>query len=162
MTTIGAARVAAVTPAGTDAARMGTEAVTHADATECRLLQGRARHALGLASTGTEAAGHPEQAARIFADCGAMWRREKVLDALRRVGSSGRRALAAVSGPESLTRREREVAELAAQGMSAKEIAAALFVGERTVETHLGNGYAKLAVDCKLDLVRRAAELGLM
>jgi DNA-binding CsgD family transcriptional regulator len=29
------------------------------------------------------------------------------------------------------------------------------------VETHLGNVYAKLGVDSKLDLVRRAAELGL-
>lgn len=162
MASIGVARVAAVTAVSDDAVSAATAAVAHADATECRLLQGRARHVLGLASTGSDAAGHLEQAARILADCGAMWRREKVLDALRRVGSSGRRALAAVSGPDSLTRREREVAELAAQGLSAKEIAGALFVGERTVETHLGNVYAKLGVESKLDLVRRAAELGLL
>jgi len=69
--------------------------------------------------------------------------------------------VAAALGPSSLTRRERDVARLAAQGLSAKEIAERLFVGERTVESHLGSVYAKLGVDSKLDLVRRAAELGL-
>ena len=162
MAAIGASRAAAVTGARSDAAQAALEAMARADVTECRALQGRARYALGLVLTGAEAAGHLERAAQILADCGAMWRREKVLDALRRVGSSGRRALAVVSGPGSLTRREREVAELAVQGMSAKEIAGALFVGERTVETHLGNVYAKLGVESKLDLVRRADELGII
>jgi DNA-binding CsgD family transcriptional regulator len=45
--------------------------------------------------------------------------------------------------------------------MSAKQIAATLFVGERTVETHLASVYAKLGVGSKLQLVRRAEELGL-
>ena len=80
---------------------------------------------------------------------------------LRSLGGTGRRAAAAVTGPGSLTRREREVARLAAQGQSARDIAAQLFIGERTVETHLANAYAKLGVTSKLDLVRRAVELGL-
>ena len=54
-----------------------------------------------------------------------------------------------------------EVARLAARGMSAKDIAQALFVGERTVESHLSSTYAKLGVKSKLDLMRRAAEFGL-
>ena len=45
--------------------------------------------------------------------------------------------------------------------MSAKAIAQALFVGERTVESHLRSIYAKLGVESKVDLIRRAAELGL-
>jgi DNA-binding CsgD family transcriptional regulator len=53
------------------------------------------------------------------------------------------------------------VARLAATGMSAKEIAGSLFVGERTVESHLASVYAKLGVESKLQLVRRAEELGL-
>jgi DNA-binding CsgD family transcriptional regulator len=53
------------------------------------------------------------------------------------------------------------VARLAATGMSAKEIAQALYVGKRTVESHLASVYAKLGVESKLQLVRRAAELGL-
>lgn len=45
--------------------------------------------------------------------------------------------------------------------MSTKAIADALFVGERTVESHLSSSYAKLGVGSRLNLVRRAAELGL-
>jgi DNA-binding CsgD family transcriptional regulator len=92
---------------------------------------------------------------------GGSWRRQRSLDALRRLGSAGRRAAAAALGPDSLTRREREVARLAATGMSAKEIAGLLFVGERTVESHLASVYAKLGVHSKLQLVARATELGL-
>ena len=64
-------------------------------------------------------------------------------------------------GPGSLTGREREVAELAAAGRSAREIAAALFVGERTVEGHLARAYARLGVRSKVELARRAGEFGL-
>ena len=53
------------------------------------------------------------------------------------------------------------MARLAAEGCSAREIADRLFIGERTVETHLTNAYMKLGVSSKLDLVRRAPELGL-
>ena len=102
-----------------------------------------------------------ERAAAILEQCGSTWRRDRCLEALRRLGSAGRRAAAAALGPGSLTRREREVARLAATGMSAKEIAQSLFVGKRTVESHLASVYAKLGVDSKLQLVRRAAELGL-
>jgi non-specific serine/threonine protein kinase len=45
-----------------------------------------------------------------------------------------------------LTEREWDVAQLVARGCSNREIAAALFVGERTIETHVGNILRKLAV----------------
>jgi DNA-binding CsgD family transcriptional regulator len=102
-----------------------------------------------------------ERSAELFARGGGTWRRGRSLEALRRLGSAGRRAAAAALGPGSLTRRETEVARLAATGISAKEIAQLLFVGERTVESHLASVYAKLGVDSKLQLVRRAQELGL-
>lgn len=45
-----------------------------------------------------------------------------------------------------LTRRERDVAELAAQGLANKEIALRLTISERTVEVHLTSAFRKLAV----------------
>lgn len=64
-------------------------------------------------------------------------------------------------GVEALSRREREVALLAARGQSATQIAATLFVSRRTVETHLASIYGKLGVASKTDLVRRANEFGI-
>ena len=130
----------------------------------CRAHHARALHVLGRALAPRE----PEravpvlrQAAEVFADCGAPWRRARVLDELARLGGPGRRAGWAVQGAAALTRREREVARLAARGCSAREIAARLFIGERTVETHLGRVYAKLGVGSKPQLAARATEFEL-
>ena len=140
------------------------QAIELLSSTDCAAYLGRAHHVLGRAlpaDARPEAVAALERAAAILGECGSSWRRQRSLDALRRLGSAGRRAAAAALGPGSLTRREHEVARLAATGMSAKEIAGSLFVGERTVESHLASVYAKLGVDSKLQLVRRAAELGL-
>jgi pimeloyl-ACP methyl ester carboxylesterase/DNA-binding CsgD family transcriptional regulator len=72
-----------------------------------------------------------------------------------------RRRHRAPSGPEALTRREREVAAMAVQGLSARDIGRRLSIGERTAETHITNVYRKLCVASRLELVRRASELGL-
>jgi DNA-binding CsgD family transcriptional regulator len=149
------------TEAATESARQGVELL---GPTGWMAHLARSHYALGRslpAAERVEAVGALERAAAILERCGSVWRRERCLEVLRRLGSAGRRAAAAALGPGSLTRREREVARLAATGMSAKEIAQALFVGKRTVETHLASVYAKLGVDSKLQLVRRAAELGL-
>jgi DNA-binding NarL/FixJ family response regulator len=75
--------------------------------------------------------------------------------------ASGKVGAATAPGLGALTTREREVARLAVQGRTAPAIARELFIGERTVESHLARTYAKLGVDSKLDLIRRAVELGL-
>ena len=140
------------------------EAVALLATTGCMDRLGRAYYLLGRslsADERPEAIAAFDRAATILEQCGATWRRDRSLEALRRLGSAGRRAAAAALGPGSLTRREREVARLAATGMSAKEIAGSLFIGERTVESHLASVYAKVGVDSKLQLVRRATELGL-
>ena len=62
------------------------------------------------------------------------------------------------SGPARLTASERRVAELAAEGHSNPEIAQALFVTRKTVETHLGNVYRKLGITGRVRLVRALAE----
>jgi DNA-binding CsgD family transcriptional regulator len=55
---------------------------------------------------------------------------------------------------DALTRRECDVVLLAAQGYTAREIGVRLFIGDRTVETHLANAYGKLGVRSKVDLAR--------
>ena len=64
-------------------------------------------------------------------------------------------------GVDALSRREREVALLASRGETAAEIAAHLVVSKRTVESHLVSIYAKLGVESKTELIRRASELGI-
>jgi DNA-binding CsgD family transcriptional regulator len=56
---------------------------------------------------------------------------------------------------QGLTAAERRVASLAAAGRTNKEISATLFLGERTVATHLTHVYAKLGVRGRTELVRR-------
>jgi DNA-binding CsgD family transcriptional regulator len=57
-----------------------------------------------------------------------------------------------------LTKRESAVVALAAKGHTNREIGKRLFIGERTVETHLANAYRKLGIRSKDELVRRVSE----
>ena len=61
-----------------------------------------------------------------------------------------------------LTRREREVLAVAAEGLTAREIAERLGVRERTVTTHLARIYGKLGVGNRLAALRLAARSGLV
>ena len=62
-------------------------------------------------------------------------------------------------GVQALSRREHEIVRLAVAGQSTPDVARHLFLSERTIETHLRNAYAKLDVNSRLELTRRAAEL---
>jgi DNA-binding CsgD family transcriptional regulator len=59
-----------------------------------------------------------------------------------------------------LTPAETRVAELAAEGLSNKEIARALFVTVKTVEAHLSHAYAKLGVRSRSQLAARLSRRG--
>jgi DNA-binding NarL/FixJ family response regulator len=61
-----------------------------------------------------------------------------------------------------LTEREREVLCVAAEGLTAREIAVRLGVRERTVTTHLARIYGKLGVGSRLAAIRLAAQSGLV
>ena len=89
-----------------------------------------------------------EQALTIFGELGARLWAEKARAELARI--SGRRA----EGDE-LTETEARVAELAAAGRSNKEIAAELFMGVSTVESHLSRVYRKLGVRSRAGLGSR-------
>jgi DNA-binding CsgD family transcriptional regulator len=52
----------------------------------------------------------------------------------------------------ALTPREMEVARLAADGMSSRELAERLGISVRTVDNHLGTVYAKLGVSTREEL----------
>jgi DNA-binding CsgD family transcriptional regulator len=56
-----------------------------------------------------------------------------------------------------ITIREKEVMDLALEGMSARDIGTTLFIGERTVESHLAHAYSKLGVRSRFELLLRAA-----
>jgi DNA-binding NarL/FixJ family response regulator len=61
-----------------------------------------------------------------------------------------------------LTEREREVLCVAAEGLTARQIASRLGVRERTVTTHLARIYGKLGVGTRLAAIRLAAQSGLV
>jgi DNA-binding CsgD family transcriptional regulator len=67
-------------------------------------------------------------------------------------------ALSRADQPEDLTRREREVAELAARNVSSREIAERLGISTRTVDNLLGRVYAKLGISSRQELVSLRAE----
>ena len=63
---------------------------------------------------------------------------------------------------EAPTAREVEVLELVARGSSNADIAAALFISEATVKTHLLHTFAKLGVDDRTAAVVAALERGII
>jgi DNA-binding NarL/FixJ family response regulator len=85
-----------------------------------------------------------------FAACGARrWRDEAAL-ALRSLGQRApARHTPTSDAPYGLSVREREVAALLAEGKTNRQIGQQLFIGVRTVETHVARILAKIGVDSR-------------
>ena len=66
------------------------------------------------------------------------------------------------AGYASLTRREKQVMCLLAEGLSTTEIAEKLFISRKTVENHRSNILSKLDLHSTVELVRYAARYGLI
>jgi DNA-binding CsgD family transcriptional regulator len=163
-----------------DAARVGREWVL-AHASRCRGLvaaaQGKTDEAdtlLGRAVAQHEAVGDPYGRARALLALGVVRRREQqkrasrdaleaALSAFGELGAAtwvakARVELGSIGGrtrEEGLTAAEGRVAGLVAMGRTNREVAAALFLSERTVASHLTHIYAKLGVRSRTELSRR-------
>ena len=66
------------------------------------------------------------------------------------------------ASPEKLTERETAVLQLLAKGQANKEIARTLFIGEKTVKTHVSNILAKLGVQSRTQAALYAVQIGLV
>ena len=122
------------------------------DALDARLVAGRA-----LAAAGDPRARDVLQ--RVAADAGragAQGLHEAAGRELRRLGSRvSAPARRAARRDTTLSVREREIAALVSQGRSNKQVAATLFLSEKTIENALTTIYAKLGVRSRVELSLR-------
>jgi DNA-binding CsgD family transcriptional regulator len=110
-----------------------------------------------VAAEAQRSASNAFRTAGLGASAAAAARRATEL--LRRCGTVASPGLEPEVGPgEPLTDREREVARLAARGLTSPEIASELFLSVRTVDTHLSRVYRKLMIEGRREL---ATALGL-
>ncbi|MFG2022376.1 AAA family ATPase [Streptomyces sp. NPDC048825] len=141
------------------AVRAAMAAAESADRIRARVEAGRARllagRALGAAGDRDGAIALLEQARTEFEEYDARRYHDQTVQELRRlgrrIGRGGRRA-AGDEGFEALSEREREIAELVAEGRTNKEIGDALLISTRTVERHLSHIFGKLGVSSRAGL----------
>ncbi len=88
--------------------------------------------------------------------CGALAISRRAREELIAAGAKPRRER--ISGVEALTASELRVAQLAAQGLTNRQIAQALFITMRTVSAHLGHAYAKLDITDRAQLPAALSE----
>jgi DNA-binding CsgD family transcriptional regulator len=120
------------------------------DTVESRLSAGRA---LAAAGRREDAVAMLQRAAADAGRPGAMLFHDAAARELRRIGSRlSAETRRAARGTAELTERERDIAGLVSAGRSNKEVAASLFLSEKTIEHHLSRIYAKLGVRSRVEL----------
>jgi DNA-binding CsgD family transcriptional regulator len=144
---------------GEHAVRLAEPAGNPLLSARCRMQRG-----LALAATGNAEAGIADlrEAEQLLWECGAAREADAAARELRRLGQRvarrprpDRRA-----GLAALSPRERDVADHVAAGKTNREIAATLFLSEKTVENHLSRIYNKLDVHSRAALAAIAAREG--
>jgi DNA-binding CsgD family transcriptional regulator len=143
MTTGGHARLAAL-----------EESVAVLEGSPARLVRAEALADLGTAlrraRRRADARAPLREALELARRCGAAGLARRAYDELAATGERVRRYTPI--GVESLTPSERRAAELAASGMTNRQIAQSLFVTVKTVETHLAAAYDKLGIRSRQQL----------
>jgi DNA-binding CsgD family transcriptional regulator len=143
--------VAAARGAVDEAMRLLEQAVARHEDVGDGFGRARARLALGIVTRRERkkraAREAIEAALAAFEELGATGWVEKAHGELGRIGGRTR--------AEGLTAAERRVAVLVAEGRTNQEVAAALFLAERTVASHLTHIYAKLGVRSRTELARK-------
>ncbi|MBC7460252.1 MAG: AAA family ATPase [Thermoleophilia bacterium] len=118
------------------------------DALRCNMVTG----AIALRRGDKELAKIYLHAAKVgLAKCGASADADQVASLLRQTGARSRASSRTTQvGP--LTKRELEIARLVASGLKNSEVAATLFLAEKTVAAHLSNIYGKVEVRSRVQL----------
>jgi DNA-binding NarL/FixJ family response regulator len=143
------------------AAGMGLlrEAVAVLAGSEARLEHARALVDLGAAlrraNHRTEARERLREGVDLARRLGAFGLAERANEEIAATGARPRKVIR--TGLDALTASERRVGQLAADGMSNKEIAQALFVTIKTVEVHLSHAYRKLGISSRAQLGKALA-----
>jgi DNA-binding CsgD family transcriptional regulator len=147
-------RARGLVEAGPEGIERLREAVSVLGDSPARLEHARALVDLGAALRRTGERREAREALRQGLDlaygCGATALVERAQTELRAAGARPRRVR--LTGVDALTPSERRVADMAAQGLTNREIAQALFVTLRTIETHLGHAYQKLDIQSREQL----------
>jgi DNA-binding CsgD family transcriptional regulator len=136
------------------------EAVAVLGASSARLEHARALVSLGALQ---RRAGEPSRARSALREglalarqCGATSLAQRAHQELEASGARVRKIVH--GGVEALTPSERRVADMAATGMTNRQIAQALFLTSRTVETHLAHAYQKLDIRGRGELAGRLVD----
>ena len=125
----------------------------HLQAAFARSLLG---NALAAAGERAEAIGELREAERALDACGSLRERDASRRELRKLGArrEARGPAAGGSGIDALTKRELEIAGLVTDRKTNKEVAAELFLSEKTIESHLRNIFFKLGVSSRVEVAR--------
>ena len=149
-----ALRTLAMTCDGADRVAVLEQAVTALDGTQTRLARAEALTDLGAAQRRAgrraDARAPLREGLELARRCGAGGLAKHAFDELSATGEKVRRYTPI--GVESLTPSERRVAEMAAGGLTNRQIAQTLFLTVKTIETHLAAAYDKLGIRSRREL----------